>query len=771
VTLSLVGSLVGPVGTPAPSGSAALIDAGEGYDFAIGGHGFRLAISDERKYERATAQFRKEQYDSSDSPGDQSLLGYWTRGQLSFHKGAGQRYAELGDDTDARYWTGVGANPFVKGEVTLYPSWGSATLDSYTGINDCLPVGTSGLAVLADGRITYGDLGAAGTTHPDASASRAANSVTVGGGNIYAAMSDERIDRIGLALTYPVVYGEQGFESSVDSWATDTFFATYEVAAVSLDAAVFDTGAQSLKVVWPVSGATDRSNVVRAVTGLTAGQAYTLVARVFCTAGTGANVRGLCLGVAVGSAVTTEGSWVTYSMTFTATGTSHAIGFENANLGASTADFWVDGAVVYEGARTGYDSGATPIDSIYSHTEALLECHYAKDRLFVMDALGAWYQLAPNPSAALPVAIASGDKVFTATTEGGWSVCETPGPVLFANGNRVFSSTQDADGLFPTLGSPVQVADLPIGESVVSMGYYLGFVVLVTTKGVRVAVVGDSGITYGPRLTEWSVDPYRTGVARVGESVFIAADDRIIEVNLGSQIGDGLEFGWTDLPTPFSAATHHGVTQVDGSVVAWGGDVLDIQQSDPVASGYLETSFHRFGTLEPKKFHTVRVRASGDGGSVTISKVTPEGSVISLYTMPVGDGEADVTLRADEPLDRLALRFTLNADGANSPKLLSYQLRALPAPKRQRMIRVPLALHDVEKRGTTRASGHVGGAWERLRALETLEAESGIVTYQDFRTGESGQCYIEQVAHEGNTPPGRQGDGFGGVVFVTLRTL
>jgi hypothetical protein len=165
------------------------------------------------------------------------------------------------------------------------------------------------------------------------------------------------------------------------------------------------------------------------------------------------------------------------------------------------------------------------------------------------------------------------------------------------------------------------------------------------------------------------------------------------------------------------------------------------------------------------------VRASGAGGSVTISKVTPEGSVISLYTMPVGDGEADVTLRADEPLDRLALRFTLNADGANSPKLLSYQLRALPAPKRQRMIRVPLALHDVEKRGTTRASGHVGGAWERLRALETLEAESGIVTYQDFRTGESGQCYIEQVAHEGDTPPGRQGDGFGGVVFVTLRTL
>ena len=772
MSLLMIGPVVGAIGAPAAEGAATLSDQGEGYDFAIGGHGFRLAINDERKYERATAQFRKEQYDASDKAGDQSLLGYWTRGQLSFHKGAGQRFAELGDDTDTRYWEGVGANPFVKGEVSLYPSWGAATLDSFTGITDCLPVGTSGLAVLADGQITYGDLGAAGDVHPAASASRAAHSITVGGGNIYAAMSDKTIDRIGLTLTYPVVYGEQGFETDADSWATDTFFATYETATVTRDATFADTGTASLKTVWPVSGATDRSNTLRAISGLTVGQAYTLVARVYCSVGTGANVRGLVLGTATGAAVTTEGSWVTYSFTFTATGTSHAIGFENANLGAGTADFWVDRAILYRGARTGYDAGGTPTESIYSHTEALTEIHYAKDRLFVMDTLGVWYQLAPNPSAALPVAIAPADRVFTVTTtDGGWSVCDTPGPVLLANGSRVFAVTQNTDGLFPTLSSPVQVADLPIGEAVVGMAYYLGFVVLATTEGMRVAVLGDSTITYGPRLTDWSVEPYHTGLARAGESVFIAADSRIFEVNLSSQIGDGLEFGWAELPTPFSAAVSHGVTQVDGRIVAWGGSVLDIQQSTPVATGYLETPFHRFGSLEPKKFHTVRVRCSGAAGSVVVAKVTPEGSVVPLYTLPASASETDITLRADEPLDRLALRFTLVASGATSPKLLSYQLRALPAPARQRMIRVPLALHDVERRGTTRATGRPGAAWERLRKLETMEAESSIVTYQDFRTGESGQCYIEQVAHEGNTPPSRQDDGFGGIVWVTLRAL
>lgn len=771
MSTALISRVVGAVGTPAPSGSAALGDTGEGYDFAIGGYGFRLAITDERKYERATAQFRKEQYDASENPGDQSLLGYWTRGQLSFHRGAGQRYAELGEDTDTRYWEGVGANPFVKGEVSLYPSWNAALSGTLTGIVGCLPVGTDQLAVLAEGRVHYGPLAAAPTVYPLVSASRAVNSIAVGGGNIYAAMSDKKIDRIGLTLTFPEVYS-QGFEVGTDSWVTNNAWGFHIPSTIAHDPAFAFEGTGSLKVTWPVEGGgDDGSNAAKELTGLTPGRTYTVVGNLYADAGTGANIRGWVFEVGTYGTGVPDTTWTEYSYTFTATKTTHRVGFSNENLGAATSNLHIDKVRVYEGARVGYDSGATPTDSIYSHTERLLEVHYAKDRLFVMDALGAWYQLAPNPSAALPVAIASGDKVFTATTEGAWAVCDTPGPVLLANGSRIFAVTQNTDGLFPTLSTPIQVADLPIGESVTGMAYYLGFVVLATTKGVRVAVLGDTGITYGPRLVEWSVSQYDTGLARAGESVFVAADSRIIEVNLSSQIGQGLEFGWAELPSPFTAATSHGVTQIDGRIVGWGGDVLDIQQTTPVTTGYLDTSFHRFGSLEPKKFHTVQVRVGGDGGSVTISKVLPDGVAVSLYTLPATEGTADVTLRADEPLDRLGLRFTLNAAGALSPKLISYQVRALPAPLRQRMIRVPLALHDVERRGTTRAVGHLGGAWERLRALETLEAQSSIVTYQDFRTGESGQCYIEQVAHEGDTPPGRQGDGFGGTVFITLRTL
>ena len=610
LSIALVGPLVGPLGTPASEGAAAVTDSGEGYDFAIGGLGFRLAISDERKYERATAQFRKEQYDTSDNSGDQSLVGYWTRGQLSFHDGAGQRYAEIGEGGDIRYWQGVGVNPFVKGEVSLYPDWDDATLDTFVDITDVRGLDNGDLAVLADDKVTVGALGAAGTQYPTGGV-RNAVAMTAGGGSVFISASDNKIDR---------------------------------------------------------------------VTG---------------------------------------------------------------------------------GVET----------TIYSHTTGITEVHYAKDRLFVMDADGVWYQLAPNPSGTLPVAITAGDKVFSVTTSGNWSVSDTPGPVLLANGTRVFAVTQDVDGLFPTLSAPIQVADLPIGESIIAMSYYLGFVVLVTTRGVRVAVLGDGAVTYGPRLVDWSTTVTQSGCARVGESVYVAAEDRVFEVNLSSQINDGLEFAWAELPPVFSGQATQGVSEVDGKVAAWGGALLQVQQATPATSGYLDTPYHRFGTLEPKKFHSVSVKVGGDGGSVTVSKITSTGSVVSLYSLPVTQGEAEVTLRSDAPTERLALRFTLNADGATSPTLLSYQLRALPAPERQRMIRVPLALHDVERRGTTRAVGREGGAWERLRALETLEAASGIVTFQDFRTGESGQCYIEQVAHEGNTPPSRQGDGFGGTVFVTLRVL
>ena len=59
------------------------------YDVAVGGMPFILATNNDRPYTRRTAPFKKDQFDSTNEPGEQSLTGWWIRSQMSFHGGAG----------------------------------------------------------------------------------------------------------------------------------------------------------------------------------------------------------------------------------------------------------------------------------------------------------------------------------------------------------------------------------------------------------------------------------------------------------------------------------------------------------------------------------------------------------------------------------------------------------------------------------------------------------------------------------------------------------
>ncbi|MFP5369056.1 MAG: hypothetical protein ACLGIS_19980, partial [Actinomycetes bacterium] len=95
----------------------------ERYDFQIDNLKFRLATSTKYPYVRATAPFRKEQFDSAPTVGDQSLTGWWTRGQLSFHNGAGVKYYEIldGEVVLNRFEKSRDVSVFEAGEVRLQP--------------------------------------------------------------------------------------------------------------------------------------------------------------------------------------------------------------------------------------------------------------------------------------------------------------------------------------------------------------------------------------------------------------------------------------------------------------------------------------------------------------------------------------------------------------------------------------------------------------------------------------------------------------------------
>src|SRR5690606_37964093 len=83
------------------------------------------------------------------------------------------------------------------------------------------------------------------------------------------------------------------------------------------------------------------------------------------------------------------------------------------------------------------------------------------------------------------------------------------------------------------------VAQLPVGEQVASIFYYLGTLILATNRGLRSAVVGDAGaLVYGARFVDGNFSQTR-GIAAFGDLVYVAgvADDddgdtRLYSVNV-----------------------------------------------------------------------------------------------------------------------------------------------------------------------------------------------------------------------------------------------
>jgi hypothetical protein len=78
-------------GTP-NSGGYALKDYN--FDYALGGIPFLSATRDQWPYSEGMAEIRKQQFDSSAEPGEQSIFGWWLRSQNSWTSGAGLVYQD-----------------------------------------------------------------------------------------------------------------------------------------------------------------------------------------------------------------------------------------------------------------------------------------------------------------------------------------------------------------------------------------------------------------------------------------------------------------------------------------------------------------------------------------------------------------------------------------------------------------------------------------------------------------------------------------------------
>jgi hypothetical protein len=629
-------------------------NTGVQYDFAIGGLPFLAAISDQHPYERATAQFRKNQFDSLRDPGEQSLSTWWLRSQSSFHTGTGINFYDpfanpysptLGSNS-YRYNKSLGVEVFdVEGQVTLLRK--PTLTQSTTAATELFAVQVSG----AD-RILMHD----GAT---------------------------------LKLT-------DGTTSAMTTLSSGVATTIYAACADGTNAYYID--AAHIVSVPLTGGATSAVRNV-SVTG-SAKMAYVKERLI--------------------------------------------VGIDNK---------------IYEMPATG-GGGALPTP-LYTH---------------------------PNPN-----------WVWTGIDEGSTAI--------YASGyvgtqSSVVKFTLDATGALPVLTSAITAAVVPDGEIIHNIHIHLmSYIIIATNKGARVGTIDGAGnINYGGLMIDTEY-PIR-GMASHDSYVYLAGTfDKIDSaeqypglyiINLGTEISAGtLQFAYAtfvyaDTISSGSAISvcHLGTTNnvaftvgnLSQSTGATANQGLFVQSSSLLyTSGYLQTGYIRYNTLEKKNFKRVVGRGDYTYGSMSIATYALDGNVYDVisYDSSIGNPESTIT----QPVggqDALGLRFTLYkdaTDGTNGPVFKGYQLKAVPASPRTRMIKIPLLCYDTDTDKYNATVGYEGYAYEKLAALEDIEASGDVVTWQDFRTGETTQCLIEEVTFTDITPPDKKLTGFGGIVSLTIRTV
>jgi hypothetical protein len=467
-----------------------------------------------------------------------------------------------------------------------------------------------------------------------------------------------------------------------------------------------------------------------------------------------------------------------------------AYGGSGSNITSLTQDglnyYAANNTGIYRGALTG--TGAT--GSIYYQTGANTVIGFVKQRLVA--AIGpSVYEITTATGATGPLV---SDKRYT-HPDSGWiwtSIVEGP-QAVYASGYRgtnssIFKFSLSTAGVMPTLTNAVTAADFPDDEHVTALGVYLGTYMLIgTNRGIRVGIIDANGdISYGPLTYEKSDASHTLSFAFKDRFAYATITNAIdgksglIRIDLSQETEPGRYAYAKDLSSGVTgscrAVAFIGDTGRAAFAVADSG-VYFQHATNKVASGFLDTGYIRYATIEKKYFKLIKPRFNTPMfGTCTISTKEIDGDVTSIITIANGTPaiNTDLGTNISSPQEELAFRFTFGRDTTDTtkgPVFDGYQVKSLPAVIRARQLTIPLVNYDFETDRYGIQNGYETRAWDRLQALESLEAAGDTVIIQDFTTGEQITGLIEQLSFERTTPSDRRYTGFGGIVYVSIRTV
>jgi hypothetical protein len=339
-------------------------------------------------------------------------------------------------------------------------------------------------------------------------------------------------------------------------------------------------------------------------------------------------------------------------------------------------------------------------------TNAVIE--FTKERL-IMVVNNAIYEF-PVSQATAPTAVYTNPNtafVYTSITSSGSAIY-----VAGYNGIQsvIQKFTLTTAGAMPTLTSAITAAELPVGEIIYKIYYYLGYMAIGTSLGLRIAQVSDSdgSIAYGPLLFESEQPVY--DVAGFDKYLWattnVDGNPGVSRVDLGTQIGNNLVFAYAwDLYDPAktgfltTACAFIGNTNrlafctadngaEDGSIYLESADVL-------VASAELRTGYIRYNTLENKIFKLMTPRFNTANGGLSIVSIDQNDTEYNLGSYEQGSFIGQVGISYPQGAQQyLGFKFTFTrsaTDNTQGPVFTGYQVNTLASIPRQRLIQYPNA--------------------------------------------------------------------------------
>jgi len=717
-----------------PAG-ATYTPSGYAYDIAIAGLPFFLAASDDNPYRRVTAQYRKQQIDQSREPGEQTLTGWWLRSQSSFHYGQGIKFYEPIQDESLRfqYTESKGVDVWTKGQATLLKS-------------------------VASQHVTTGGI------RPDGRPWQIMRSIQwTTDGNTYNGVL--LVDEYDVDKVFPKITVSINNKALTSNVATLTTTAAHglctgmEITITGVDATFNgEYTITSVPTTTTFTYAKTATDVPSAVVSPVGTGVAEIIHFIDYNTGTDYPVHAIC----------DDGVYAYWVTNVTASGTPRLR--------------------VYKKLLSA-DASVSPTLMISANTitvdNAVIE--YTKERL-IMCVNDKVYEFSSSAT-SLPTAVYSHndpDHIFTSITSSGAAIYISGYSGIQSN---IYKFTLTTAGAMPTLTSAITAAELPVGEITYKISYYLDYMAIGTNQGVRIAQLSstDGSIAYGP-LTVESTQPVYDFAFRdryIWATTGVEGQAGLTRIDLGQPVGTGVFAYAYDLYDPADTLGHYTTTcgfmgDLDRLAFCNAGNGTDgtiyiESESELIAEGYLQTGYIRYNTLETKIFKLLQARIDTTNGALEINSVASTGNEVRIGIFAQGSEVPEVNVSYPVgPQEYLGFKFIFSRSSTNSslgPLFTGYQVKALPAIPRQRLIQYPLFCFDHESDKFGNEVGYEGSAYERMSELENVENAGDTIKVEDFRTGESFIGLIEEMDFNNKTPEDKRFSGYGGYLTVTIRTV